>query len=79
MERLEIVDPSHRQDVAPRLAGLVGRHERDVGGLARRRVGGAVDEAGLVAALVIGETGLLGRKHRDVGDGAPRRPVRDRT
>ena len=75
MERLEVVDPSHRQYMAPRFAGLAGRHESHAGGLTDRWVRGAVDEAGLVATFVIGEAGLLGRKDRDIRDrrhGSPR-------
>ena len=70
MEGVEVVDPSHRQDVAPGLTGRAGRNEGGVGCQADRRVPGAVDETGLVATFLVREGRLLGGQHRDVGDGS---------
>ena len=62
IERLEVVDPAHRQDVAAAGARQALGDERRRRRLEQQRVGRAVDEAGQVAAVAVDEARLVGRR-----------------
>jgi hypothetical protein len=71
-ERVEVVDPPHREDVSAACPGLARRHDRHVGRPPDRGVRRAVDEAGDVPSIVVRGGGPLGRERRDVPDGSDR-------
>src|SRR4051794_39992652 len=54
IEAREVVDPAHGHDVASGLARPAPPDERDVGRAPNGPIGGAVDEAGDVAAAAVG-------------------------
>ena len=62
---LEVVDPPLGDDVGAARARLPVGDQRDLGRLLDRRVLGAVDEAGQVAAVAVHEARLLDRERRD--------------
>ena len=74
VERVQVVDPAHHDHVASAGARHALRHQRDIRRQPDRRVGGAVDEAGDIAAVPVREPHLLGGELRHVVDGARNRP-----